>query len=260
VLRGLGWVYQPGAADGATKHRAIVYPIADPGHESLEDVLISWCDEVATALLAGADDGRSRILRGWSPLEVKNRIARFEAHGYQVARYFQTLSRPVAGAPSPQPPQGVVLADWEVDAHEGPTWEVHVEAFADHWGSVPPDRDNWAANYLRDTHTRLDLSCVAVANGEVVGYSLNQVWPEDVEVRGITEGYIAVLGVRRAWRRKGVATALILESIRRFAGAEFDNATLTVDADSVTGAFDLYRGLGFEAVSTDVALVKTLGT
>lgn len=257
AIRGLGWVFRRNQT-GVPKQRALVWAFADPEHSQLEDPLIGWADEVAIGLLEGLDDGLDRVLRAWSPSHITDRISRFEAQGYHVARYFATLSRPVAGAPEPAPVEGITIVDWDQTRHGRAIFEAHREAFLDHWGSVPQDWEGWQHDSIEDSHTRLDLSPVAMAGDEVVGYSLNQVWPDDAEVRGLTEGYLGAIGVRKAWRRRGVATALILESIRRIAEAGLDNATLTTDTDSLTGAFTLYTRLGFEEVDVDVTLVKEL--
>lgn len=257
TMRGLGWVFRRNQ-EGVPKQRVLVWVMADPEHSHLEDPLIGWCDETAAGILAPIEDGLDKVLRAWSPSHAAERIANFERHGYHVARYFSTLSRQVAGAAAPSPPAGVALADWNDELNGRAIFEAHVEAFLDHWGSVPADWRAWQRDYVGNPHTRLDLSVVALAGNDVVGYSLNQVYPEDARVRGLTEGYLGTIGVRRAWRRKGVATALILDSIRRFAEAGFDNATLTADADSLTGAFELYQRLGFIEVDTDVTLVKEL--
>lgn len=258
VLLGFGWVYRRPAGQGATKHRAVVYPLADPDHDDLEAVLLDWCDDVASSLLPDLGDGLDRVLRGWSPQKISARIARFQARGYRVARLFSTLTRPVAGAAVARPPADVAIVDWDDEQYGRRVFDAHVEAFGDHWGSVPPDWHTWRSDYVGDPHSRLDLSTLAVAGDEVVGYTLNQVWPEDAAARGLTEGYIGALGVRPAWRKRGIASALLLESIRRFADAGFDNATLTADADNTTGAFELYTRLGFTVVDSDVTLVREI--
>ncbi|MEE8331678.1 MAG: GNAT family N-acetyltransferase [Acidimicrobiia bacterium] len=257
TMRGIGWVFRRNQT-GVPKQRALVWAIADPEHSQLEDALIEWATEIASGLLEGLDDGLDRVLRAWSPSHTTDRIARFEAHGFHVARYFATLSRPVAGAPGPIPLDGITIADWDQATQGRAIFDAHSEAFLDHWGSVPLDWKGWQHHYIADSHTRLDLSPIALAGDDVVGYSLNQVWPDDVAVRGLTEAYLGAIGVRGQWRRRGVATALILESIRRIAAAGFDNATLTTDTDSLTGAFALYTRLGFEQVDIDVTLVKEL--
>jgi ribosomal protein S18 acetylase RimI-like enzyme len=59
--------------------------------------------------------------------------------------------------------------------------------------------------------------------------------------------WINSVGTRRAWRGRGVATALLQEVLHAAAGAEdgLERAILGVDAENPTGALRVYRALGF---------------
>ncbi|MGI8830797.1 MAG: GNAT family N-acetyltransferase, partial [Candidatus Limnocylindria bacterium] len=51
--------------------------------------------------------------------------------------------------------------------------------------------------------------------------------------------------VRRPWRRRGLARALMTSSLVAAREAGFTSANLGVDTDSPTGANALYESLGF---------------
>lgn len=57
-------------------------------------------------------------------------------------------------------------------------------------------------------------------------------------------GWVGTLGVRRPWRRKGVALALLHHSFAAFQGIGKQRAGLGVDASSLTGATRLYEKAG----------------
>ena len=57
-------------------------------------------------------------------------------------------------------------------------------------------------------------------------------------------GWIRALSVRRPWRRKGLALALLLHSFRDFKEREKARAGLGVDATNLTGATGLYEKAG----------------
>ena len=61
-------------------------------------------------------------------------------------------------------------------------------------------------------------------------------------------GWISVLGVRRPWRRRGLALALLQHSFREFRARGRLRAGLGVDADSETGAVELYARAGMREV------------
>jgi mycothiol synthase len=61
------------------------------------------------------------------------------------------------------------------------------------------------------------------------------------------------VGVTRAWRKRGIAPALLATTLRAIAEAGLDKAVLDVDSDSPTGALGLYTGLGFEESNRSVS-------
>lgn len=62
-----------------------------------------------------------------------------------------------------------------------------------------------------------------------------------------SRGYIALLGVRRACRRRGLGEALLRHAFRALHARGRRGVDLHVDADSVTGATRLYARVGMSA-------------
>ena len=100
---------------------------------------------------------------------------------------------------------------------------------------------------VRGYGARPDLSVVALdADGAVVAHCMCSRYPEDDALLGRSDGWVSYLGTLPQWRGKGLASALIIESLHRFAADGLTHASIGVDADSPTGAARLYRSLGFE--------------
>jgi mycothiol synthase len=57
-------------------------------------------------------------------------------------------------------------------------------------------------------------------------------------------GWVDDVAVRRPWRRRGVALALLLHAFGELFGRGIRKAALTVDSDSPTGATVLYERAG----------------
>lgn len=57
--------------------------------------------------------------------------------------------------------------------------------------------------------------------------------------------YLGQVGVRRPWRRRGLAAALLAEVLAAAEVAGKRLVTLGVDADSPTGAVGVYQRVGF---------------
>lgn len=82
---------------------------------------------------------------------------------------------------------------------------------------------------------------------------LSHAYPEDDEIVGRREAWINLLGTRREWRKRGLASALLAHAVRAYAAAGFDTAMIGVDRDNPSGAAGLYKSLGFTLVRTNVA-------
>ena len=66
------------------------------------------------------------------------------------------------------------------------------------------------------------------------------------------EGWVGVLGVRRPWRRRGLARALLYESFREIRERGKPRAKLGVDAANPTGATRLYESAGMRVLNESV--------
>ncbi len=239
------------------KHRAWLLVTSRPGFGELESPATQWGVARARRAFEEAGGDMPEVVRVNADVRNSSRIARFEALGFEICRYFVDMIRPL-GDPIPPVslPDGIRLETWQ-ERWIRPSWETHCEAFADHWGSLPPSLDDWR-HRTADPHFRPDLSVVAVAGDVVASYAFNAVFAHDWEHRRRKEGWIEVLGTRPEWRRRGLASAVIAESMRRFAAAGLDHAALDVDSANTTGALGLYERLGFVEVDRTVDLMKQL--
>src|SRR5260221_2646536 len=119
------------------------------------------------------------------------------------------------------------------------------ESFSDGWHFDPVSPSDWQQFFVGRSDFRPDLSFAILAGEEVVAYSLNNFDPLAAERTGLQVGWIRSLGTRRAWRKRGLASALLVISMRAFQAAGLEYAGLGVDGQNPTGAFSLYEGMGF---------------
>ena len=168
-----------------------------------------------------------------------------ERHGLAVERYFFEMDRPLASLPEVPEVPGVRITDWD----EGRSREVHAvvdTAFRDHWGHVDRTPQMWeetvAAHAFRPAWSVL---AVDEASGRVVGAALNCAYEQDWEATGRREGYTDELAVAASHRGRGIAGALLRESMRRFAASGMDAASLGVDSANASGALRLYTTMGY---------------
>jgi mycothiol synthase len=85
-------------------------------------------------------------------------------------------------------------------------------------------------------------------------HPLDGVMRNDVRVAG--GGYVGAIGVRPAWRGKGIAKALLYGTFAELWRRGTTRATLDVDSQNATGAVAPYERVGMHVDSCGVAFEK----
>lgn len=126
-------------------------------------------------------------------------------------------------------------------------YQADVEAFQDHWGYVPPSEDNYQ-EWIG--HPEFDPSHYQVAwdGDQVAGMVLAYISPSENEIYHRLRGWTEGISVRRPWRRRGLARALLLRSLHDMKASGMQEAALTVDTQNLNSAFRLYEEVGFQRV------------
>jgi Raf kinase inhibitor-like YbhB/YbcL family protein len=86
---------------------------------------------------------------------------------------------------------------------------------------------------------------VAWAADEVAGSVMTMVWHDENAELGIRRAWLEHVSVRRPWRRQGLASALIVATLRMLKAGGYDEAMLGVHGENPTGALGLYEKVGF---------------
>ena len=206
--------------------------------------LIEWGLARAEAVLSASTVDIPKYIR--VDAAMSNTAARrlFERYNLQPVRYFADLHRPLADAPRPVQPDGIRIARWDLARNEEARI-VKNDAFRDHWGSTPMTPEWWASS-TTGIGSRLDLSYFAFNDrDELVGYLLTKRHDTDDAVVGAKYAWIDNIGTLKAWRGRGVASALIATALGAYKDDGLDMAALGVDSANPTGAYRLYESLGF---------------
>jgi mycothiol synthase len=134
-------------------------------------------------------------------------------------------------------PHGLVADDFDPDRDAVAFHAAQQEAFADHWEFHPRAFTRWRDFHIANERFDPSLWRVVRAGDEIAAGAI-------CEADRYGGGWVAVLFTRRRWRGKGVGRALLLDAFRKFRNRGEMSVGLGVDAESATGAFQLYEHAG----------------
>ena len=221
--------------------------------------LVTWQLDRGAQVVAERGGATTAWLELSASVADEPRTELFRAFGFSPLRYYHEMRRPLDRPwPDVTLPPDLELMSFD-PARDEETRRAHNEAFLDHFAATELDAETWRTWVTGDPHFDAGSSFLVLAAGEIAGYSLTGIYPDEWEGLGFREGWIHQLGVRRSWRGRGLAKALLRASATAFAASGLEYAALDVDADSPTGALALYEGLGFRPSKTRVAWSLGLG-
>ncbi len=185
-------------------------------------------------------------------------VAMLVGSGYEPARFFYDMVLPSLDEVVESPmPGGIELRPTGRDQYRT-IWLAAAEAFRDHWGMTEWTQEDWARFEADPANADPRFWRIGWADAEVAGLVLTTVPVEENEARGRARVFVAEVAVRRPWRRRGLARALLAGSLIGAREAGFTSANLGVDAKSPTGATDLYESIGFAPEKTFTTYRKLL--
>ena len=178
--------------------------------------------------------------------------------GYEAARYFYDMVAPsLEDISAPRMPEGIQARPVSREQYRV-IWDAMAEAFRDHWGEAEWVEADWERFSADPDNDDPRFWRVGWDGDEIAGAIVTTVPVEENERFGRSRVYVASVSVRRPWRRRGLARALLASSLVAAREAGYTSASLGVDTNSPTGATDLYRSLGFEPEKTFIAWRKAM--
>lgn len=224
----------------------------------LEDALLDWAEERGRQRLELASGDASRVLRSGVQDTQTRRQTQLARRGFGRVRYFYRMQRDLSEPiPAMRLPADLALCVYTPDLSKA----VHAafnEAFRDHWSFDPVTAEDWQQFFIGRSSFRPDLTYVVMDGDEVAGFSLNGISPEENVRHGRSDGWIEELAVRRPWRKRGVATALLCASMHAFKAEGLRQAMLGVDTENPTGALRVYERIGFEPIKRFIQFEKRI--
>ena len=190
-------------------------------------------------------------IQGGAPEPDAAARALFESRGYREVRRFWEMAIELEGEPLvPSLPDGLVLDELH-DGEQRAFYDALNEAFADHWEWHPMPFDEWVEIRRDQHHDEHGPVWFVIRDGN----ELAAVTRNDANFNG--GGYVGAIGVRPAWRGKGLAKVLLYRTFLEFWKRGTPRVTLDVDSQNETGATHLYERVGMHVDMCGVAFEKS---
>jgi len=174
-----------------------------------------------------------------------------KAEGYRPIRFSWRMEIEFEDKPeTPALPEGFELRPFDEEAHAQVVYEAHEEAFSKNWGHALIPFEEWKRRHINSSEYLPELWFVLWDGDEVAGYAVNH-YKSD-------KGWVSILGVRPAWRKRGLGLVLLKKSFAAFYERGTKEVGLAVDASSPTGATRLYKRAGMNIGSEYVSYEKEL--
>jgi ribosomal protein S18 acetylase RimI-like enzyme len=210
-----------------------------PGHE---DPLVTTC--LHTLVDARVRERRSAG-QGSGPLSVDTwasstddaTIALLRSRGYQLLERYHRMRIDMHSPPLDITwPEGVRPRNAVRGQDERAVFDAAEAAKSDGPDYEPEAYETWHRRLVDTQRYDPSLWWLAMAGSEIVGVALGIAFPDT--------GWIRFVGVRPAWRRHGIASALLRTAFAGFWDRRIRSVQLGVDPDGVYGAQQLYARAG----------------
>lgn len=218
-----------------------------PAHADLciGSALLTWGEARARQAITRVPEDARVAMRSSTINTAVSQKQLFEKHGLTIVRHFWRMAMELdKEPPAPQWPQGITLRTYVDYPDLRAIFHALEEGFEDHWGQVPQPEEQAFERFQHFlTHYEgydPQLVYVAMDGDQIAAVNVCVSCVEDDP----DMGWVDDLSVRRPWRRKGLALALLHHSFGEFYRRGKKRVGLGVDTQNLTGATRLYERAG----------------
>lgn len=255
---GYGWTFWVDATDGGRDY--VTRGHVDPAwrRRGVGTAILERNEGRLRELSAAHATERPRRLGTFADARRPGAVALVTSHGYEPVRYFFNMLRATLDEVEvPALPQGLELQQVHDREDYRRLFDADAEAFMDHWGGFDAS-DEAFEEWLGWPDFDPSLFLIAWDGDEIAGAVLNFIDENENELLSRKRGLLASVFVRRPWRRRGLAAALVARSLVLLRERGMTSAWLGVDADNPTGALGVYERAGFAVHSRGSAYRKPM--
>ena len=211
----------------------------------IEDALLEWAVNRSRQRVPLAPEEARIVMQVGANADNQMLYDLYTRHGFQPVRYSYRMRIDFEGPlPTPTAPEGIVIRPMQVGKEEREVIFANYDSFRDHWGTVDEPFDSYLQQWMHHMETDPNYDpafyFVALDGKEVAGVALCYPQTDDAPEMGWVES----LGVRRAWRKRGLGLALLQHAFYALQQCGRNSVGLGVDVQSLTGALRLYEKAG----------------
>jgi mycothiol synthase len=229
-----------------------IYGYVHPDYREvgLGSYLVAWGERWTRDHMLQAQENARVVVQHY--INSANEAARrlLENSGYSQVRGIYVMETTLDEPPTlPRWPADISVRTFVPGRDERAVYEAVEDAFRDLWGRPR----NPFERFVRETkNENFDPSLwfLALQGDEIAGLVLC------TTLAG--EGWIDVVGVRRPWRNRGLGLALLRHAFTEYQRRNIRRVSLSVDAESITGAPRLYGRAGMRVRESYIIHLKEL--
>lgn len=222
--------------------------------------IFAWYEQAAQRLLSLAEPNKRIHIFTSTVNDAKaaSKLPLYRKFGYTHNRSFYKMQRDLTtgAVPAPDVPAGLAIRTVADGVDPRKIHAALNEAFSDHWGFIPGSYtyEQFEKWMLGDSHYDPTLFYAVMDGDEVAAIGLCfQRTHDDADL-----GWVEDLGVRRAWRKRGLGLALLHQAFGEMQRRGVPRAGLEVDSQNLTGALRLYERAGMHPTDQYDRYEKTI--
>jgi len=222
--------------------------------------LLHWMENRLRAIAADHPGEQEKFFQAFVTEYEVGLAAMLARAGYQPVRYEWEMVRPTLNnLPDFPMPAGLEIRP-VLPEHYQAIWDADTEAFRDHWGfSEPTDAEyqDWLAD-KRIFQPELWQVAWDVATNQIAGQVRPFIHHAQNDKYKRKRSFTESISVRRPWRRRGLARALIVRSLDAQKQQGMTESALSVDSENRSGATRIYEECGFRVTKQNTIYRKQL--
>jgi mycothiol synthase len=229
-----------------------VYGYVHPDYREvgLGSYLVAWGERWTRDHMPQAQQNARVVVQHYinSANEAGRRL--LESSGYTPVRGIYVMETTLDEAPPPPHwPPDISVRTFVPNQDERAAYEAVEDAFRDLWGRPRNPFERFVREIQKESFDP-SLWFLATDGDEIAGLTLCKT------LAG--EGWVDVVGVRRHWRNRGLGLALLRHAFTEYHRRGTPRVSLSVDAESITGAPRLYGRAGMRVRESYIIYLKEL--